>query len=81
MVPSPPGDIAPKTIQLGGVEAAYATCGGFVEIFSDVNAQGNFAAFYLASSGTLTITAVSPRLTGTLADVTLSSLPSSEPLA
>ena len=65
------GGIAPKTIQLGGVEAAYATCGGCVEIFSDVNAQGNFAAFYLASSGTLTITAVSPRLTGTLSTVTL----------
>ena len=62
---------APQTIQLGGVEAAYATCGACVEIFSNVDANNNFAAFYLATSGTLTITSFSPRLTGTLTNANL----------
>lgn len=65
------GGIAPKTVQLGGVESKYATCGACVEIFSDVDSSNNFAAFFLASSGTLTITSVSPHLTGTLTDATL----------
>lgn len=65
------GGIAAKTVQLGGVESKYATCGACVEIFSDVDSSNNFAAFFIASSGTLTITSVSPRITGTLTDATL----------
>lgn len=63
--------IATGTFPLSGPETAYATCGACVEIFSDVDASNNFAAFYLARAGSLTLTSVTPRLTGTLSNVTL----------
>ncbi|HEY4057980.1 MAG TPA: hypothetical protein VGM39_15300 [Kofleriaceae bacterium] len=65
------GGTAPGSYTISGAETKYATCGACVEIFANVDASNNFAAFYLAQSGTLTITSVTPRLTGTLSNADL----------
>lgn len=62
---------APGTYTIAAAETKYATCGACVEIFANVDASNNFAAFYMAQSGTLTITSVTPRLTGTLSNADL----------
>ncbi|CAN5916583.1 hypothetical protein BH11MYX2_BH11MYX2_00920 [soil metagenome] len=65
------GGYAAGTYTIAGAETKYATCGACVEIFANVDASSNFAAFYLAQSGTLAITSVTPRLTGTLTNADL----------
>jgi hypothetical protein len=62
---------ATGTYTIAGAETKYATCGACVEIFANVDASNNFAAFYMAQSGTLTITSITPRLTGTLSNADL----------
>ena len=68
-----PGAIQPKAIPISGAELDYATCGGCVLIAAnclncDLSTGAGVGSFYMATSGTLTITALSP-LTGSLSNV------------
>ena len=63
--------IVPGTYQLTGDELNYATCGACVDITADYDmTAGTWKQDYMATGGTLTITEVTPRLIGTLTNVT-----------
>lgn len=84
------GDIEPGTYTLGGAEATYSTCGACVVVGTNYHPVGSngldYDEYYLAQSGTITLTQTTGRLTGTLSNVTLDHvlhepgrLPSDEP--
>jgi hypothetical protein len=61
------------TFQLTGDELNYATCSLCVLVWANVTTQGSqmqAAQQYLATGGSVTLTAVSGRITGTLSNVT-----------
>ena len=64
-----PGEIITGTFDLVGPELRLASCGVCVSIAADVT-DGVPASTYLATGGTVTITSVTPNLTGTLSNVT-----------
>jgi hypothetical protein len=65
----------PATITLTGAESSTATCAGCVLVIAKCTACGIGQALtgtaYIATAGTLRITAVNPNIVGTLTDVTL----------
>lgn len=61
------GDIKTGTFQL---DTALTSCGACGLLITDVAGQNQFADFYFATSGTLTLTSVETNLTGTLTNVT-----------
>jgi len=69
------GDIVPGTYALGGAEGTYSTCGTCVVVGTNYHPVGtnglDYEEYYLAQSGTITLTQTSGRLTGSLSDVTL----------
>lgn len=58
--------IAPGTYEITGDEAQFATCGLCALLITD----GGEADSYLATSGSVTITSISPNLTGTVTNLT-----------
>jgi hypothetical protein len=58
--------IVPGTYEITGDEAQFATCGLCALLITD----GGEADAYLATSGSVTITSVSPNLTGTVTNLT-----------
>lgn len=62
--------IAPGTYPLTGDELNYATCGTCIFLRADLDADTGTSQTYMATGGTVTITSVSPNLTGTLSDLT-----------
>lgn len=63
--------ITTGTFQLTGAEANYATCGACVLIYTDFDqGAGMIADSYMATGGSLTITSLSPMVTGSLSNVT-----------
>ena len=62
------GEIAPGTFEITGADAQYATCGVCVLVLTDVDPTSGeeTGTPYLATSGSVTITSVSPNLTGTV---------------
>jgi len=64
-----PGEIITGTFDLAGPELGLASCGVCVTIAADVT-DGVPASTYLATGGSVTITSVTPNLTGTLSNVT-----------
>ena len=68
---APFGDtIAPMAnIDLSG-QSQYETCGACVLVLTQVATDGSAQQLYLATAGTLTITAVTPNITGTMSNVT-----------
>jgi hypothetical protein len=62
--------IAPMAnIDLSG-QSQYETCGACVFVLTQVGMDGSAQQVYLATAGTLTITAVSPNITGMMSNVT-----------
>src|ERR1022692_1454773 len=62
--------IAPiANIDLSG-QSQFKTCGACVLVLARVGTDGSAQQIYLATAGTLTITAVSPNITGTMSNVT-----------
>ena len=62
--------IAPMAnIDLSG-QSQFKTCGACVLVLARVGTDGSAQQIYLATAGTLTITAVSPNITGTMSNVT-----------
>lgn len=51
------------------VGADYATCTVCAVIYADTDADGAVGSMYLATSGTVTLTEVSPRVTGSVAEL------------
>jgi hypothetical protein len=62
--------IQPGTYPLTGAELNYATCGVCVRLLTDISMGSASDAGYLATGGTLTITSVTPNITGTLSNLT-----------
>ena len=62
--------LRPGTFPLTGAELSYQTCGACVFVEADISAEGNVGQEYFATGGTLTLTSVSGRLTGSLSNVT-----------
>jgi hypothetical protein len=65
------------TFSIAGDDTNYATCGVCGLIIADLPASGNIELtdpqrIYLAQSGTITITSLSPNLTGTIDNLSLS---------
>lgn len=60
-------------VQITGDETNYATCAACVLIYADrnVNDPDEIGQYYMAKSGTITLTSVEGRLTGTLSNVAL----------
>ena len=65
------GGFVTGTFQLAGDELNYRTCGLCVLIYENVDASGNYRGAYMATSGTVTLTSVATKLTGTLSDIKL----------
>ena len=60
-----------SNVALTGDESQLATCGTCVVLVADADAVSeSFKAIYMPTAGSITITSVSPRLRGTLSDVT-----------
>jgi hypothetical protein len=68
----PSRPIEPVTnLGLTGDEANLATCGACVVLLSDVDVlTRSYKEMYIAMGGSITVSSVSPRLKGTLTDVT-----------
>ncbi len=66
------GSIQPGTYTISGAELNYATCGICPRIFTDFDEATQMTAEqqYYATGGTITITSVTPDLTGTVSDLT-----------
>lgn len=64
------GDITTGTFPLAEDDAAYSSCGACVMVGADVT-DGGVGNWYFASAGTLTLTSVTGRLSGSLSNVTL----------
>ncbi len=64
------GEIVPGTFTITGAEANWDTCGVCVLVVSDATQSGD-GGVYMASAGTVTITSVSPNLTGSISGVQL----------
>ncbi len=60
---------APGNYTISGAEASYQQCGVCVWIFADVDAAGDPAQIYQASSGTVDITSVAGNFTGSITNV------------
>lgn len=58
--------VQPGTIDLAGEELDWETCGACVRLFADGETDPKC---YFATGGTLTVTSVEERLTGSLEDV------------
>lgn len=67
-------DPAPGTYPISGADAAYGTCGVCVTLIGDLVMGQGPTQFYVATGGTVTITSVAGRLTGSVAAVTLGEL-------
>jgi hypothetical protein len=65
-----PTTITTGTFQLTGNELNFATCGVCVLVWADISSQGQPAQEYLATGGSVTLTSVTGRITGTLTNVT-----------
>jgi hypothetical protein len=63
--------VGPGTYTITGAETNMNTCGACVEIFADVDPNAGSDGHYQAQSGTLVITSISGRFTGTLTNATL----------
>lgn len=63
------GDVAAGTYTIGGVETSLETCGVCVMALADFTPPAE--QFYIAQTGTVTITSVEPTLAGSLSGVTL----------
>ena len=63
------GVAAPGTYELTGDELNYSTCGACVLIFENPASANDYRGVYMATGGTVTITEVSPKLVGTLKNV------------
>ncbi len=66
------GSIQPGTFTIMGDDLQYSTCGLCARIFTDFDqATGTPSEQqYLATGGTVTITSITPNLTGSISDVT-----------
>jgi hypothetical protein len=66
-----PTDIVPGTYTISGDETQYATCGVCILVLTDFDPNTMMVAGtpYLASSGSVTITSVSPNITGTFSNL------------
>ena len=64
------GDITTGSFSLTGEDAAFSTCGTCVYIANDVDADNGPAGYYFAQGGTLTLTSVTGRFTGSITNVT-----------
>lgn len=67
--------LTPKTVQLTGDEAAYATCGACLFMFTDLH-QGagsgvEITDYYMPTAGTLTLTSVADQFEGTISGLML----------
>ncbi|MEO8702233.1 MAG: hypothetical protein ABI867_19470 [Kofleriaceae bacterium] len=62
----------PATIPLTGDEAQFASCGACILVLGDIGSDGMATGDpYLATGGTLTLTSISPMLTGTISNIEL----------
>lgn len=64
------GEIRTGTFEITGEELTFATCGVCVFIGADYVDGVGPTSDYLATGGTVTITSVSPNLTGTMSNMT-----------
>lgn len=60
------GEITAKSVTIAGDETEGVSCGACLEVDTDIDDQGKTKDIYLASGGTINITAVSPMLTFTV---------------
>jgi len=63
------GPLRTGTFTLTGAEIQYATCGVCVTL-REFDAQGGTTARYMATAGTVTLSSISGRLTGTITNAT-----------
>jgi len=69
------GGLAPGTYAIAGAELNYATCGLCVLILGDVAlAGGTVSQYFFATGGTVTLTSIAGRLTGSLENVTFTNV-------
>jgi len=68
------GAPAPGTYPITGVDAAYGTCGVCVTLIGDLVPGQGPTQFYFATGGTVTVSAVTGRLTGSVSGVTFGEL-------
>jgi len=65
------GEIRTGTYNITGDETQFADCGVCALIFADIDTtNGMIGSRYLATGGTVTITSVSPNLTGSVSNLT-----------
>lgn len=65
------GEIRTGTYNLTGDETQFADCGVCALIFADIDTtNGMIGSRYMATGGTVTITSVSPNLTGSVSNLT-----------
>jgi hypothetical protein len=60
------GGVAPGTYTISGADADYNSCGLCVHIIADIVSGQGPTKFYFADSGTVTLTATTPPITGSV---------------
>jgi hypothetical protein len=60
------GGVAPGTYTISGADADYNTCGLCVHIIADIVSGQGPTKFYFADSGTVTLTATTPPISGSV---------------
>jgi hypothetical protein len=58
------GGVAPGTYTIGGVDASFNNCGLCTNLIADINPTSGPAKFYFATSGSVTLTTVTPPIQG-----------------
>lgn len=66
------GGIAPGTYSIAGVDANLLSCGLCVHVIADIVAGSGPSKFYLATSGTVTLSSTTAPITGSAEDLQLS---------